>query len=162
MRRGALRSAGELVLGAVVVVACDRPGDPTPTLGSAKASAELTPSAAASASSVEPRARTVRATLDNVSSSSGISHADVLLDGLRPSFRRCYVLALAANPAAQGKLSLSIQVQAGGAVSTVEASAPESLSGELVSCVKARIQASTFEAEREGSIKADVTFSPPR
>lgn len=89
-----------------------------------------------------------------------VSNASRVVAGMRAGFRACYNRALATNPDAQGRISLSIKVGPGGEVSGVSASSSGSLPPSVVGCVKARARAARFSPPQGGMavVQVPVTF----
>lgn len=95
-----------------------------------------------------------------VNSGGQVSNAARVVAGMRAGFRNCYNRALAQNPDAEGKISLSIKVGPGGEVQGVNASPSGNLPDSVVGCVKARASAAQFDPPQGGLavIQVPVTF----
>ena len=88
-----------------------------------------------------------------------VPNAGAIVAGMRAGFRRCYNLGLLENPDAQGSVRLSISVGPGGEVSGVSASPSGNLPSSVVSCVRSRAGAATFDAPVGGSAVVNVPVS---
>ncbi len=88
-----------------------------------------------------------------------VANAAQVVAGMRAGFRRCYQRGLDANPDIAGSISLTIQVGAGGNVSSVGGGASGNLPGSVVECVKSRARAAQFAPPDGGSAVISVPVS---
>lgn len=108
--------------------------------------------------------KTVAGPKGNASVSSSVAvgsvaNASRVVAGMRAGFRRCYQRGLDANPDIGGSISLTIQVGAGGNVSSVSGGSSGNLPGSVVECVKARARAAQFAPPDGGSAVISVPVS---
>jgi hypothetical protein len=88
-----------------------------------------------------------------------ISDASRVIARMRPGFHACYTSGLQTNPDAAGKISLKIQVGAGGEVTGVSASVSGNLPSDVVECVKRRARGGRFNPPEGGTAVVDVPVS---
>ncbi|MEZ4222805.1 MAG: AgmX/PglI C-terminal domain-containing protein [Polyangiaceae bacterium] len=80
-----------------------------------------------------------------------IKNAASVVASMRAGFRHCYNRGLVDSPDAQGSVRLVIQVGPGGEVQGVQASPSGNLPGSVVSCIRSRAQAASFDPPEGGS-----------
>lgn len=106
----------------------------------------------------------VKGPVGNASVSSSIlagsvSGAAGVVAAMRAGFRRCYQRGLEQNPDISGRIDLTIQVGAGGNVSSVTGGPSGNIPGSVVECVKARARAAQFSPPDGGSAAINVPIS---
>jgi hypothetical protein len=85
-----------------------------------------------------------------------ITDAARVIASLRAGFRACYNRALSQNPDAEGKITLSIRVGAGGEVTNVSASTSGTVPDSLANCIRARASSAQFEPPSGGMAVVQV------
>jgi outer membrane biosynthesis protein TonB len=88
-----------------------------------------------------------------------VSDASRVVAQMRAGFRGCYNRGLSANPDIEGKIALTIQVNASGEVSNVVATKTGNLPDEVVNCVKDRAKRATFSPPQGGAAVIQVPVS---
>jgi hypothetical protein len=114
-----------------------------------------------SGSSVALKGPSGNATIEEQRVSGGaISDARAVVASMRPGFKACYQRGLAANPDAQGKITLTLRVGPGGEVQSASAATSGDIAAEVLDCVKQRAMAARFAPPEGGMavVQVPVTF----
>jgi hypothetical protein len=98
-----------------------------------------------------------------VSAPSAIVDAERTVAGMRPGMRACFNRAMAKEGRTfGGNVTLTLVMDGNGSVTTVTASASDSLPEALLGCVKARAHSAQFQARgvTRAELQVQCTFSP--
>lgn len=103
-------------------------------------------------------------TIDASKSTAPVANADAVLRAAIGRFRACYQRGLQDDPGQQGKIVLTIAVQADGGVSAASVARNDGLSPNVASCVAAAARNLQFGAPGgDGStITVPITFAKTR
>jgi hypothetical protein len=91
-----------------------------------------------------------------------VPNAERVIASLRPAFRRCFARVLDRDPNASGVVALEAKLGPGGEVVGVKATGATGLPAELVKCISAVLEASTFDAPPGGGATLTMPISLTR
>ncbi len=139
--------------------------DPTPapaTPSSTAASSMLAPSHASAAASAMPSPGDPKGSWISdapTTSSSQVSEADRVVEGLRPKLRACYDKAVADGTRVSGMVTCGVRIAKNGKVAAVGVTRRSGLPAPLVECIVAELKNAQFDKRaEEGLIQVPVRF----
>jgi hypothetical protein len=159
------RGRVELPKAAIAALSAHPPADKTmlDRLNAAKialAARETPP--AVSTMDAEAAKKAGTAALGGVTVTGGpIENANAVIAGMAAGFRRCYTRALQEDASTQGTVTVTLELDAKGAVTSSKHEAKQGLSKVLASCVALRAEAASFSAPKKvpAGIEFSVTFT---
>lgn len=89
-----------------------------------------------------------------------VENASAVMAGMAAGFRRCYVRALEEDASTKGTVTVTLELDAKGAVTSSKHEAKQGLSKVLASCVALRAESASFSAPKKlpATIEFSVTF----
>ncbi|MDI1430477.1 AgmX/PglI C-terminal domain-containing protein [Polyangium sorediatum] len=120
---------------------------------------------AAAASSAQGAAKTVKGPTGSANvggaavSGGNVANASSVVAGMAAGFRRCYNRGLQADPTMKGSVRITAKIGPNGEVLSASPSGGGGLSGEVVSCVVARVQSAQFSPPEGGGATVVIPVS---
>jgi hypothetical protein len=116
--------------------------------------------ASAQGATQKPKGPTGSANVGGAAVSGGnVSNAQSVVAGMSAGFRRCYNRGLQTDPTMKGSVRITAKIGPNGEVLSASPSGSGGLSGEVVSCVVARVQSAQFSPPEGGGATVVIPVS---